>query len=265
MEPMERAQIPYGQALPGRSPARHRPLRSSRATRRHAEPHRDVKGGGARAAILGGNDGLVSNVALIVGIAGAHPAATAVRLAGLAGMVAGACSMAVGEYVSMRGQKELFERELRVERRELERAPRPERKELERIYRDRGVSSDVAAEVAGQLMDDPDSALDAHARDELGLDPDDLGSPWQAATSSFVSFAAGAVVPLLAWFFLTGLAAVVASVGLAAIASAGIGTFLGFEAERSPLRSAARQVLLMLAAAGITYGVGRALGASGAV
>jgi VIT1/CCC1 family predicted Fe2+/Mn2+ transporter len=213
--------------------------------------------------VLGVNDGLVSNVALVLGVAGAHPAASTVRLAGLVGLVGGACSMAIGEFISMKGQRELFERELAVESEEIEAHPEAERRELQAIYIDRGAAPDVAGEVAAQLMRDKGSALEAHARDELGLDPGQLGSPVQAGLSSFVSFALGAVVPLVAWFFLTGPAALWLSVALTATASATVGAVLGISAGRPAATSAARQLLLAAIAAGITFGVGHALGASG--
>jgi VIT1/CCC1 family predicted Fe2+/Mn2+ transporter len=207
---------------------------------------------------------LVSNVALILGVAGAHPHATAVRLAGLSGLLAGACSMALGEYVSMQGQKELFERELSVEREEIEAHPGGERKELQAIYMDRGVSAEVAGKMADELMSNSDVALDAHARDELGLDPEELGSPYQAAGSSFLAFAVGAFVPLISWFFLTGMLATIIAISVTLAASAGVGVVLGAYSGKSMFRSAARQVLLSATAAGITFGVGRLLGASGA-
>lgn len=213
--------------------------------------------------MLGVNDGLVSNVALVLGVAGAHPAAATVRLAGLVGLVGGACSMAIGEYVSMKGQKELFERELGVERQEIESHPEGERNELEAIYQDRGASSEVASKIAGEMMRDNDTALQAHARDELGLDPQELGSPFQAAFSSLASFAVGAIVPLVAWFFLVGSEALWLSIALTASASAAVGASLGVFSGHSPVLSGTRQVLLAAAAAGVTFGIGRALGASG--
>lgn len=256
-------------ASPGAGSQRGMPSRESSTTspqRQHFQPerhHRDVKGGGARAAVLGVNDGLVSNVALVLGVAGAHPTAATVRLAGLVGLVGGACSMAIGEYISMRGQKELFERELAVESEEIAAHPRAERRELQAIYQDRGASAGVAGELAAELMEDRETALEAHARDELGLDPEELGSPVQAAVSSLASFALGAFVPLVAWFFLASSAAIWLSVGLTAVASAAVGAALGATAGRSVFRTSARQVLLAAAAAAITFGVGRALGTSG--
>src|SRR5438874_4331611 len=191
------------------------------------EPHhRNVQGGTARAAVFGISDGLVSNVSLILGVAGANPGAGVVRLAGLAGLIAGAVSMAAGEYVSMKAQTELYERELDLERRELRRNPHVETVELTQIYQSRGVDPDRARELAQQMMADPELALQTHAREELGIDPDKLGSATAAAVSSFVAFAIGALLPLLPWFFGSGTAATIASIVLGAVASVVVGALL---------------------------------------
>src|SRR3954451_21755065 len=174
--------------------------------------HRNVERGTARAAVFGVSDGLVSNVSLILGVAGANPGAGIVRLAGLAGLISGAISMAAGEYVSMKAQTELFERELALERRELERNPHVETVELTQIYQSRGADPDRVRELAEQMMADPATALQTHAREELGIDPDKLGSATAAAVASVFAFAVGAIVPLLPWFFGTGTAATVASI-----------------------------------------------------
>src|SRR5688500_18344038 len=178
--------------------------------------HRDVSGGSARAAVFGVSDGLVTNVSLILGVAGAVADSSPgfVRLAGLAGLVAGAFSMAAGEYVSMRAQRELLERELELERREIRRRPETERRELAAIYRSRGVQPDTADELAREMMRDPELALETHAREELGIDPGSLGSPVGAAVWSFLAFAVGGVIPLLPWFFTRGATAVSLSVAL---------------------------------------------------
>ncbi len=227
--------------------------------------HRDVKGGSARAAIFGVSDGLVSNVSLILGVAGASPAPGVVRLAGLAGLIAGACSMAAGEYVSVQAQRELLERELEVERRELELRPEMERRELAGIYRSRGVEPAVADEVAAQLSVDPDVALETHAREELGIDPDELGSPVRAAVSSFVAFTLGAVVPLVPWLVSRGTGAVVASVILGVVASILVGALLAGFTGRSVVASSLRQLVVASLAAAVTFGVGASLGVSGTV
>lgn len=222
--------------------------------------HRDIDRGMARAAVFGVSDGLVSNVSLILGVAGANPGAGVVRLAGLAGLIAGAVSMAAGEYISMRAQTELYERELELERRELRRNPHVETVELTQIYQSRGVDPDQARELAQQMMADPDIALQTHAREELGIDPAKLGSPAGAAVSSFVAFALGALVPLLPWFFGSGSAATITSVVLGVIASAVVGTLLARFTGRSVLFSAGRQVAIAAFAASITFLVGNVVG-----
>ena len=222
--------------------------------------HRDIQGGTARAAVFGVSDGLVSNVSLILGIAGAGPAAGVVRLAGLAGLVAGAVSMAAGEYVSMRAQTELFERELDMERVELRRNPHVETVELSQIYASRGIHPDRAREMAEHIMSDPDRALEAHAREELGINPNSLGAPVGAAVSSFVAFAVGALLPLLPWFFAKGQKAVVASIVLGALGAVAVGVSLARFTGRSPVRSAARQLGIAVVAAGLTFLIGRTVG-----
>src|SRR5438874_9123103 len=217
------------------------------------EPHhRNVQGGTARAAVFGISDGLVSNVSLILGVAGANPGAGVVRLAGLAGLIAGAVSMAAGEYVSMKAQTELYERELDLERRELRRNPHVETVELTQIYQSRGVDPDRARELAQQMMSDPDTALETHAREELGINPDNLGSPVGAAVSSFVAFALGALAPLVPWFIGSGTAATIASVIVGLVASTIVGTLLARFNGRSVLFSAARQTAIATFAAGVT-------------
>jgi len=222
--------------------------------------HRDLSGGAARAAIFGVSDGLVSNVALILGVAGASPAPGFVRLAGLAGLVAGAVSMAAGEYVSVKAQVELLERELALERIELERRPEVEQRELASIYVRRGVEPGLANQLAAAMSTDPELALQTHAREELGVDPDALGSPVKAAAASLVSFALGALIPLVPWFFATGATAVIASVTLAAVAAIGVGIALAVFTERPWPRSAGRQLLIAAVAAAVTFGVGRLVG-----
>jgi len=225
--------------------------------------HRDIHGGAARASVFGVSDGLLSNVSLILGVAGAHPAASVVRLAGLAGVIAGACSMAAGEYVSVRAQVELVEAELALERNELEVRPAKELAELTALYESRGVRAEVAGEVAAALMSDLDQALEVHAREELGVDPANLGSPVKAASSSFVSFVVGAALPLVPWFVLTGgRGAVLASLVLALIGSATIGAVLARFTGRPPWKAVLRQVGFAVAAAAIAYLVGATVGAT---
>ncbi len=225
--------------------------------------HRNIQGGAARAAVFGFSDGLVTNLALILGVAGAHPRAGIVRLVGLAGLVAGACSMGAGEYASMSAQKELLQREIDLERRELAHRPRQEQQELASIYIRRGVRPDRAREIAADMMSDPDLALETHTREELGIDPTNLGSPARAALASLLTFAAGALIPLISWIATSGDTAIAASVALAVVASLGIGLVLGSFTGRPRWRSAVRQLTLLVVAAGITYAVGRIVGVSG--
>jgi VIT1/CCC1 family predicted Fe2+/Mn2+ transporter len=225
------------------------------------EPHhRNVQGGTARAAVFGISDGLVSNVALILGVAGASPGAGVVRLAGLAGLIGGAVSMAAGEWVSMTAQSELLERELEMEALELRRRPESERRELVQIYRSRGIELETAEQLASEMMRDPDLALETHAREELGIDPSELGSPMGAAVSSFLAFAVGALVPLVPWFFGGGWAALFASIVLGALAALSVGAALARFTGRSLHRSALRQLLLAAIPAAITYVLGSLVG-----
>jgi VIT1/CCC1 family predicted Fe2+/Mn2+ transporter len=229
--------------------------------------HRDVQGGTARAAVFGMSDGLTTNVSLILGVAGAaaNTSPGFVRLAGLAGLVGGAFSMAAGEYVSMRAQTELLERELELERREIHRRPDNERRELAAIYRSRGIEPGTADELAKEMMRDPEIALETHAREELGIDPGSLGSPTGAAGSSFLAFSIGAVIPLIPWFFVSGTGAVIASVVLGTAAALVVGAALANFTGRSSVRSALRQLLISAAAAAVTYGIGRVVGVGGGV
>ncbi|HYA44304.1 MAG TPA: VIT1/CCC1 transporter family protein [Acidimicrobiales bacterium] len=222
--------------------------------------HRNVQGGAARAAVFGVSDGLVTNVSLILGVAGAQPGPSYVRLAGIAGLLAGAFSMAAGEYVSMSAQRDLLARELDVERQALSEAPEAEREELALLYEERGMPSQVAAYLAHEMMKTPEMALEAHAREELGIHPGSMGSPYTAAASSLASFAVGAAIPLAPWLFVWGYPATAASLVLVAVAAVGIGFLLARATGRSPLRSVARQLVVSLVAAGITYLVGWLVG-----
>ena len=225
--------------------------------------HRDVQGGTARAAVFGVSDGLVSNVAIVLGFAGANPGPGLVRLAGLAGLIGGAVSMAAGEYVSMTAQAELLERELEMERLELRRRPEAERRELAQIYRSRGVDEATAEQLATALSRNPELALQTHAREELGIDPDSLGRPLKASLSSFVTFSIGATIPLLPYLFGSGMAALVTAVVLSVIAALAVGAALARFTGRPMGRSAARQLLFSAVPAGITYAIGSAVGVSG--
>jgi VIT1/CCC1 family predicted Fe2+/Mn2+ transporter len=227
----------------------------------HSEHHhRDIQGGSARAAVFGVSDGLVSNMGLILGVAGASPGPAIVRVAGLAGLVSGAISMAAGEYNSMRVQSELLERELAIEAVELRRRPEHETVELAGIYEQRGLPPDQARSMAEAMMRDPDTALETHAREELGIDPGQLGSPLGAATSSFAAFSLGAVVPLLPWFVASGAAATVASVVLGVVAAVVVGAVVARSTGRPLGRGVLRQVLFTVIPAAITFAIGSALG-----
>jgi vacuolar iron transporter family protein len=222
--------------------------------------HRDVHGGAARAAVFGISDGLVSNVGLILGVAGADPAPSVVRLAGLAGLIAGAISMAAGEYNSMRVQQELLQRELDMEREALERFPHVETVELTQIYQSKGVEADQARALAEAMMSDPDRALEAHVREELGFSPENLGSPLAAAVSSFIAFSIGAIVPLMPWFFAGHGGAIATSLALAFVAAVAVGVATARFTERSRLLTVVRQIGFTMIPAGITFLIGRAVG-----
>ena len=225
--------------------------------------HRDVQGGAARAAVFGVSDGLVSNVAIVLGFAGANTTAGLVRLAGLAGLIGGAVSMAAGEYISMKAQSELLERELEMERLELRRRPEAERSELVQIYRSRGIDEATADQLATALSRDPELALQTHAREELGIDPESLGQPVSAAASSFVTFSIGASIPLIPYFFTTGTAALVTAVLLGVVAALTVGALLARFTGRPMGLSAARQLLFSAIPAAATYAIGSAVGVSG--
>ena len=220
--------------------------------------HRDVTGGWMRPAVFGVMDGLVSNTALIAGVAGGGAPPSTVALAGLAGLVAGAFSMATGEYVSVASQAELTRAEIAVERAEIARVPEAEEAELAAIYRGRGVDDATAREVARQLSRDPEQVWRVHAREELGIDPDDLPSPWTAASSSFAAFTLGAAVPLLP--YLLGAGTLVVSLVLSLLALFLAGAFVSRFTDRSALYSGGRQLLLGTAATAVTYAIGRAVG-----
>lgn len=225
--------------------------------------HRTGGGGTLRASIFGISDGLVSNTSLVMGFAGASASAGFVLLAGLSGLMAGAFSMAVGEYVSMRAQREMFERQIELERAELEAVPEEEAKELSLIYQAKGLPKDEADQVAARLMQDPEIALDTLVREELGLAPSELGSPWGASGGSFVAFAFGAMVPVVPFFFGSAATGVIAlSAALSGLALFGVGAGVSLLTGRSALYSGARQVALGAAAAAVTFAIGSLIGAS---
>ena len=223
--------------------------------------HRAVGGNALRAAVLGANDGLVSNLSLVMGVAGAQLSGQGVLIAGLAGLLAGACSMALGEWLSVQSARELAQRQLAIEADEIRAVPQEEQQELALIYEAKGLPAADARKVAAELMTDDARALDTLAHEELGIDPEELGgSPWEAAGTSFGLFAVGAILPVVPFTCLTGMAAVLASLGVSAAALFGIGAAITLFTGRSALYAGSRQLLVGLAAAGLTYGIGRLLG-----
>jgi VIT1/CCC1 family predicted Fe2+/Mn2+ transporter len=226
------------------------------------EHHRDVTSGAARAAVFGISDGLVSNVGLILGVAGASVDPGVVRVAGLAGLIAGAISMGAGEYNSMRVQSELLQRELELEQQAIERHPKAETIELAEIYQARGLPEAEARSLSEAVMADPELALATHAREELGIDPEQLGSPVGAAVSSFLAFSVGALVPLVPWFFGGGSVAIVASLVLAAITAILVGVATARFTGRPWWRTVLRQLLFTLIPAAVTYAIGSLVGVS---
>jgi VIT1/CCC1 family predicted Fe2+/Mn2+ transporter len=226
-----------------------------------AEPHhRQISDGGFRAALFGLLDGLVTNVSLILGFAGANPGHDIVRLAGLAGLVAGSFSMGSGEYLSMRSQKELYEYEIEVERKALAASPEMERLELRDLFIGRGIDSELAERLSTDLMKNPDLALRTHTREELGIDPSATGSPWIAATSSFLFFAVGAIIPLLPWIFVATGNVMWWSIALAGAATLFVGGAVGHFTRRGIVYSALRALIIMAVASAVTFGVGAAVG-----
>jgi VIT1/CCC1 family predicted Fe2+/Mn2+ transporter len=227
----------------------------------HYEHHRQVSGGWFRAGVFGVSDGLVTNLSLILGFVGANPGHSVVRLAGLAGLVAGGFSMASGEYVSMRAQKELLEYEIEVERLSIAQSPDAEREELKGMFIARGIEEDLAERLAVDLMRDPDLALRTHAREELGVDPSATGSPWGSAFSSLVAFGLGAFVPLLPWLLSSSGNVIGWSLGLGAVAALGVGAVIGWFSRRGVVKWALIQLLVAVLASAVTYGIGRLVGA----
>jgi VIT1/CCC1 family predicted Fe2+/Mn2+ transporter len=223
--------------------------------------HRSHGGGGIlRAAVFGVNDGLVSNTSLILGMTGASVAHATVLLTGVAGLLAGAFSMAAGEYISMRSQRELFEYQIAEERDELERYPEEETEELALIYAGRGMSLDNAREMAANLARDKERMLDTLAREELGLNPDDLGSPFGAALSSFLAFALGAMIPLVPFFFTVLAHPVQIACGSAAVGLFAVGAVLSLFSGRNVIFGGLRMLLIGALAGLATWGIGRAIG-----
>ena len=223
--------------------------------------HRGSGGNALRAAVLGANDGLVSNLSLVMGVAGATGGGKTVLLAGLAGLVAGSCSMAMGEWLSVNSARELYQRQIASEAMELKQVPEEEKEELILIYQAKGLTEAEARTLAERLLANKETALDTLAREELGIDPKELGgSPWQAAAASFSLFALGAIFPVAPFFWTSGLSATIASLVLSGLAMAAIGAATSLFTGRGALFSAVRQALIGYLAAGVTFGVGRLVG-----
>ncbi|HLY13470.1 MAG TPA: VIT1/CCC1 transporter family protein [Candidatus Limnocylindrales bacterium] len=250
-------------ATPGSDPAVLREVRAPRASGeigRSERWHRTGQSGTLRAIIFGVSDGLVSNTSLVMGISGASTDPHFILLAGIAGLLAGSFSMAAGEYISMQSQRELYERQIALERAEMEAMPDEEQAELAAIYRTKGFTEEEATRVAARLFRDPKVALDTLIREELGLDPDQLGSPWGAAFGSLVAFAAGAAVPVLPYLVGSGAVAFGVSIVLSLAAMFVVGIAISLLTGRSALFSGARQVGIGALAAAVTFLVGKLIG-----
>lgn len=223
--------------------------------------HRGGRAGSIRAAVFGVNDGLLSNLALVLGVAGAGADTSTLLLTGTAGLLAGAFSMAAGEYTSVASQRDILRRQVELERRELAESPQEEAAELALIFQQKGLSAPQAARTAAELLKNPEHALDTLVREELGLDPEDLGSPWGAASASFATFSAGAAIPVVPFLLMQGSAAAVVSAVAAFTVLAAVGGLVGYLSGTPAWRSAARMVVLGALASGATWLVGRLLGA----
>jgi VIT1/CCC1 family predicted Fe2+/Mn2+ transporter len=224
--------------------------------------HFTSRGGSLRAAIFGINDGLLSNFSLVMGFAGAEAKPEYIILAGVAGLLAGSFSMAAGEYVSMRAQREVFEQQIAMEKQELEMSPKEEEEELALIYQAKGIPEQESSELARRIIQNQKTAIDTLAREELGLDPSELGSPWTAAASSFFAFVLGAFVPVAPYVFTSGVVAWLASATLSFMALFGVGAVISIFTARGPLMSGLRMLAIGVLVSGITYLVGWAFGVS---
>ena len=223
--------------------------------------HKAPGGNALRAAVLGANDGLTSNLALVMGVAGAGFKSAVILVAGLSGLLAGAFSMAIGEWVSVQSARELYQRQVRTEAAEIHSVPDEEQEELALIYEAKGLPRAEAEQVAERLMADEQGALDAMVREELGLDPSTLGgSPYSAGGSSLILFSVGAIIPLFPYFFATGTTAVVAAIIFAAVGLFVIGALISLLTGRGAVFSGTRQLIFGLVAAGLTFGLGHLIG-----
>lgn len=223
--------------------------------------HRNVGGNALRAAVLGANDGLVSNLSLVMGVAGATAGGSGVLIAGLAGLLAGAISMALGEWISVKSSQELYERQIELETEEIENNPDEEKQELILLYKAKGLSEEQAIDVAEKHFAVTDEAVSILVKEELGINPEELkGSAWEAAIASFALFVSGAIIPVFPFFFTEGQPAILWSLGLSTVGLVIIGGSITLFTGKSFLRSGLRQVLFGLAAAGVTFIIGKLIG-----
>jgi vacuolar iron transporter family protein len=225
--------------------------------------HRATGGNALRAAVMGANDGMVSNLSLVMGVAGATLEGNGVLIAGVAGLLAGAISMALGEWLSVQSSRELFENQIKIEAMEVSRNPQEEIEELSLIYEARGLPRDQSVTLASKIMENPESAVQTLAREELGIDPDELGgSAWEAALTSFILFAIGAIVPLAPFFFWNGLTAVAISIVFSTLGLFTLGAVITLFTGQKVAFSGFRMVIFGLIAAAVTFGIGRLIGVS---
>lgn len=234
---------------------------SEKLTGLEGRRHKSVGGNALRAAVLGANDGLVSNMSLVMGVAGATNGESGVLLAGMAGLLAGALSMALGEWISVKSSQELYERQMALEMEEIKHDPATEAKELQLIYMAKGIPATQAKEMADAILKDPEHAHEVLVKEELGINAEELkGSAWTAAIASFVLFAIGAVIPVIPFMITAGLPAVIWSVSLSAAGLFLIGSAITLFTGRSIWFSGFRQVIFGLAAAAVTFGIGKLIG-----
>jgi VIT1/CCC1 family predicted Fe2+/Mn2+ transporter len=223
--------------------------------------HKAAGGNALRAGVLGANDGLVSVFSLVMGVAGAGVGRNEILITGAAGLLAGALSMALGEWLSVQSSRELYENQIAIEEKELTEMPEEEKEELALIYQAKGLDREASVALADRLLSDKGSALDTLSREELGIDPGELGgSAWEAAITSFFLFAVGAMIPVLPYLFFSGYAGIIASACFSALGLFAIGAAITFVTGRHPVKAGLRQVLIGLAAAAVTYGIGRLIG-----
>jgi len=225
--------------------------------------HRSTGGNALRAAVLGANDGLVSNLSLVMGVAGASMNNKSILIAGMAGLLAGAISMALGEWLSVQSSRELYSHQIKIEAEEIDQAPEEEAEELALIYEARGLPIDQAQQMAAKILSNRDTAIDVMAREELGIDPEELGgSAWTAAITSFILFAIGAIIPVASFIFWSGTQAIFISIFLSTVGLFVLGAAITLFTGRSVIYSGLRMVIFGLIAAAVTFGIGKLIGIS---